>query len=423
MNAKTYQAESMAEALAEVKRDLGRDAVILQTRSFRKGGLLGFIGGRPMWEVTATPNMNIPRRVPRAQASLPVTTAVTALADMASGRFDPSPAVRAAATAVDEAPVLPQPMIHLSPRAASPAPKSAAAPDALKKQVEDIRGMVETLLTRSSSAPAAIDVPAPLAHFHQRLMQRDVPAEVSADLLRQVHARLDAHQLSEPRLVIDKLIEVIEQRLPVAACEVRPSQGKPRVIAMIGPTGVGKTTTIAKMAANFQLQQSLRVGLITVDTYRIAAVDQLRTYAEIIEVPIRAVLTAGELHQAIQGMSDLDVLLIDTAGRSQNDQMRLNQLRTFLGAASADEVHLVVSAAANSSCLRTTLDRFLPLGATRIIISKVDEAETFGMILQVARAQVPMSFVTTGQDVPDDISPANARRLARWIVGEDQNAD
>jgi flagellar biosynthesis protein FlhF len=159
------------------------------------------------------------------------------------------------------------------------------------------------------------------------------------------------------------------------------------------------------------------VGLITIDTYRIAAVDQLRTYAQIIEVPLKTVLTAGELHQAIHAMRDMDIVLIDTAGRSQNNRPRLNQLRSFLAAADADEVNLVVSATSNRACTKSILERFMPLGAGRVIVTKLDEAGSFGVFLNVTgRSGGPLTYVTTGQDVPDDIAPADAGRLAECIV-------
>jgi flagellar biosynthesis protein FlhF len=227
---------------------------------------------------------------------------------------------------------------------------------------------------------------------------------------------MTGRQLAQPSLVRNRLVELISQRVTTVA----PAQwqsGKCRIISLIGPTGVGKTTTIAKLAASFKLRQGLKVGLITIDTYRIAAVDQLKTYAQIIEVPLRVVLSADELKTAIGEMQNLDVLLIDTAGRSQNDQPRLNQLRAFLDAACPDEVHLVVSATANRRCARATVEKFMPLGVGRVIVTKLDEAACFGTVLNIPIAgNVALSYVTTGQDVPDDIALADPRRLADCII-------
>jgi flagellar biosynthesis protein FlhF len=191
------------------------------------------------------------------------------------------------------------------------------------------------------------------------------------------------------------------------------------VIVLIGPTGVGKTTTIAKLAARFKLAQQKQVGLITIDTYRIAAVDQLKTYAQILEVPLRTVLRPGELDEALAAMAGLDVVLLDTAGRSPADAPRLRQMKTFLDAARPDEVHLVVSATAGRACAQRVLESFALLGANRWILSKLDEGETFGIAMNVAAAtKTPLSFITTGQEVPDDIAAPSPGKLADLIVGE-----
>jgi len=225
---------------------------------------------------------------------------------------------------------------------------------------------------------------------------------------------MTSEQLADKPAIRAKLMELIVSQMPPSP---QGQKQTGRVIALIGPTGVGKTTTIAKLAANFKLREHKKVGLITIDTYRIAAVDQLRTYAEIIDIPLQTVLTAGELAQTVNAMRHLDVVLIDTAGRSQNDRLRLSQLRSFLEAAGADEVHLVVSANANRKCAINTLERFIPLGANRVIMTKLDEAATFGSILNVAMAgKLALSYVTAGQDVPEDIVIADPHRVASWIM-------
>lgn len=408
MNLKMYHAPTMAEALADVKRDLGRDAVILHTRSYRKGGFLG-LGGRSMWEITAAPNMNVPRRRP-------------------SGKYVPNPPARNEILDAPELEALEQPAAAVLDGA------PATSPSFLAQQMAELRRMVESLVARQGGA--AESLPAELAQVQAQLLAQDVAPETAQSVLDVLRMNLTGEQLADAPLVRSKALELLTSLIAVAGTEggaggtpARPEGKMPspregetrasrgRVIALIGPTGVGKTTTIAKLAANFKLREGRKVGLITIDTYRIAAVDQLRTYADIIEVPLQTVLTAGELHQTVRSMRGLDVVLIDTAGRSQNDRLRLNQLRSFLSSAEADEVHLVVSSTANRRCVTSTLERFIPLGANRIILTKLDEAATFGSILNVASAgKVPISYVTTGQDVPEDITPADSHRLAGWIL-------
>ena len=403
MTLKTYQAPSMAEALAEVKRDLGRDAVILQTRNFRKGGLLGF-WGRLVWEVTASPNLNVPRRI----------TEDRYVSDRPAGPADTAPPAKAPAAVGPPAP---------------PAPPEGddRPPRPMANKLNDIHRMVEALLSRSPGDRVPAAVPPELHAHHAHLLGQDVPEQTASELLQELSGQLTGQQLADAELTREALRKAIAGRIRVLDEPPAPA-GRARVIALIGPTGVGKTTTVAKLAANCKLREGKKVGLLTIDTYRIAAVDQLRTYADIIEVPLQAVLTTGEMHQAVQAMSDRDVILIDTAGRSPNNRLRLSQLRSFLAAARPDEVHLVISATGNRPCTREVLERFLPLGVNRVIVTKLDEAATFGVLLNVSTdADRPLSYVTTGQGVPEDILAADRESLAECILsgrfGEDVHAD
>ena len=376
MTTRTYHATTMADALAEVKQDLGRDAVILHTRRSRTGGLLKLFGGRRMWEVTAASQVGAP---PHRR----------------EGRYEP------------EAP-------RPAERRAAPEPEPAAPrTEPGSRDVAEIRRMVEALVARGRRGP---ELPPVLQAYRDRLIEQDVAPELARELVDEVRLELTGGQIGDPQAVGETLRRKVAGRIRTAP---NGRAQRRRVIALIGPTGVGKTTTIAKLAANYQLKHSLRVGLVTMDTYRIAAVDQLRTYADIIEVPLQTALGAGQARQAVRSMGAADVVLIDTAGRSQNDGLRLGELRRMLGGAEPDEVHLVVSATGGRKCVRRVVEQFAPLGANRVILSKVDEAESFGSVLNVAAAcEAPLSYVTTGQDVPDDIAPADADELAGRIVGE-----
>ncbi len=149
----------------------------------------------------------------------------------------------------------------------------------------------------------------------------------------------------------------------------------------MGPTGVGKTTTVAKLAANFKLARGVRVGLVTVDTYRIAAVEQLRTYAEIIDLPLAVVNSPIEMQRAIDELGAVDLIFIDTAGRSPRDEVKIRELGEFLLQARPDEVHLVLSAVADERSLRAAIERFAPVQIDRLILTKLDEADSLGGVL------------------------------------------
>jgi flagellar biosynthesis protein FlhF len=197
-----------------------------------------------------------------------------------------------------------------------------------------------------------------------------------------------------------------------------PGKHGARRIAFVGPTGVGKTTTLAKIAAQLTLKRGLRVGIVAADTYRIAAVDQLRTYAEILGVNVEVASSPTEAARACERLGDVDVILIDTAGRSQNDRMKLSELRAFLAAAQPDETHLVLSATASARTLAREAEAFGPLGVDRLVLTKLDEAASFGTLISfVERLGTRVSFFTHGQEVPDHIEVARGGRLAALVMG------
>jgi len=389
---RTYRAATVAAAMAEVKRDLGCDATILRTRKGRRGILLRLVGRRAVCEVTAVANLSA--------------------ADLtAKGKYVPS-AAKQPADKGDEAPhEAPGDRLDGSPAAR---PQILVPADHVAKQMTEIHRMVETLVAGNSTGGK---FPPELRELYEMLVQQDVAEEIASQLIEQLRSSLTKQQIGDRETAARKLYELIAGRIATVDPRASKSGGR-RVIALIGPTGVGKTTTIAKLAANFKLNEHKRVGLVTIDTYRIAAVDQLRTYANIIGVPLEVVLAPADLPKAVDSLAGVDVVLIDTAGRSQNDKPRLDQLRDFLADAAADETHLVISATSNRACTKGAIESFAPMGANRIILTKLDEAETFGTILNVACVVgAPISYVTTGQDVPDDISPADSRELAGRIMG------
>ena len=260
-------------------------------------------------------------------------------------------------------------------------------------------------------------MPENLFDVYLELIQSEVADEIARDLIEKTQKQMPADQLSNINLVRKKIAEVMDRMINTAGPIARNLNTTARVVALIGPTGVGKTTTIAKLAANFKLRQNKKVGLITIDTYRIGAVDQLRMYAEILDVPLKVVLTPTELTEAVEMMKDMDVVLIDTAGRSQNDQIKLRELQTFLTAANPHEVHLVLSSTAHHSHMLSAAEKFKTLGVDRVIFTKLDEAISFGVVLSVIRKlDASLSYITTGQNVPDDIEVGNGQRLAKLLL-------
>ena len=193
---------------------------------------------------------------------------------------------------------------------------------------------------------------------------------------------------------------------------------KCRVVALVGPTGVGKTTTIAKLAANYRLREKRRVGLITVDTYRVAAVEQLRTYADIIDLPMEVVATPREMREAVARMSHLDLVLMDTAGRSPRDEVKIQELKSMLAEAEPDDVHLVLSSTAGAKASSPPRNDSPTWARPRCCSPSSTKPPAWDTWFRsCARADLPMSYLTDGQNVPDDIQVAERRRLAYMLLG------
>jgi flagellar biosynthesis protein FlhF len=362
MRSKTYRAQTMQEALTRVRRDLGGDAVILAAREVRRRRLFG-LGARALVEVTATDTM-------------PPEVVVT-------GR----PGTKSATVS--------------RPAAASPASQSRFG-----EQLSRLHAMVETLSRQGRIDHLLPDLPAPLVPIYSQLIEADVPEVLTRRLVRHVAEMLEPDQFDHPQSIRDALCEAVEQCIPV--------------VALVGPTGVGKTTTVAKLAANLKLAHGARVGLVTVDTYRIAAVEQLKTYAEIIDLPLAVVNDPVEMPRALDEMGAVDLVFIDTAGRSPRDEVKIRELAEFLLQARPDQVHLVLSAVAGQRSLRAAVERFAMVQIDRLILTKLDEADSLGGLLAVlGLSNRPVSYLTTGQAVPDDIEPANPKRLARLILRQE----
>jgi flagellar biosynthesis protein FlhF len=215
----------------------------------------------------------------------------------------------------------------------------------------------------------------------------------------------------EPGQWIEYLRQTVARGIRIAGPIHVPPTGR-RVVALVGPTGVGKTTTIAKLAAGFRLEAKRRVALVTIDTFRIAAVQQLQAYAEIMDLPMEVVQTPEEMQPALQRLEQADLVLIDTAGRSPRSDARIEQLRAMLRAAQPDETHLVLSATSSRDTIQNILDGFSAVRPTAAILSKLDESTQLASVLAAFEGRnLPISYITTGQQVPDDIETADAESL------------
>jgi flagellar biosynthesis protein FlhF len=391
---------------------MGGDAVILHTRTFQTRYWLG-LRRREVVEITAGKGFNIERGRRQQQAAKPAEprpanglAAYSRHASPASSRIRP-----------DNFDVPPRNVLEGSRAIMETPAANNAVLLGLTNDMNSLKVMMKDLVTTARNAKAP-QVPEDLFDYYMQLIENQVAEELAHEIICTIQKSVRPEQYSNGDVMREKIAEQLEKLLPTTGPIKRTRTKGPHVVALIGPTGVGKTTTIAKLAANLKLREKHRVGLITLDTYRIAAVDQLKRYADIIGSPLRVVANAEDLTEAMLGMQDCDFILIDTAGRSPNDTMKLNELKSLLAVAEPDEVHLVLSTTASEQCIQLAVSRFGDVRVDKIIFTKLDEAAHVGVVLNVVRkVNKSLSYVTTGQDVPDDIEVGRGRRLAQLILG------
>jgi flagellar biosynthesis protein FlhF len=405
MNIKTYRAKTMRDALELVRRELGPSAAVLHTREVNAGPFKRLVFGK-QYEVAASSSVDVPSRLPEELVSGVGCQVSDDLYSAPASEFL-TPDTR-------------HPTPGSVPQAHLEADYRSRYRDDFRQQMagqlDELHAMVEKLCERAASAPAH-DLPESLFHVFTDLIEADVDESVARRWIDDIRFGSDPCELGDAALVKARMAQLLEDKIRVSG-PIAINTDRCRVVALVGPTGVGKTTTIAKLAANYRLREKRRVGLITVDTYRVAAVEQLRTYADIIDLPMEVVATPREMREAVGRMNHLDLILMDTAGRSPRDEVRIQELKSMLAEAEADEVHLVLSSAASAKSLIVTAERFAEVGTTAMLLTKLDEAHSLGHLVSLVRErQLPVSYLTDGQNVPDDIQVAEKRALAHMLLG------
>jgi len=417
MEIKTFRAKTMPQALDLVRRELGPEAMVLHTRELNAGLVRRMLWGRA-YEIAATPYPPPSKGGARGGIHDHANEYdVVPPPQHASRSFPPVPSPLRGGLGRGEEAGTRSTTPPLTPPRQGEGNRNlnfSLSPDPVDDQIAELQSLVEQLRARAADSPQR-EIPPALFNLFTDLIEADIDEEVARELIDRLR-REPSLDPRDPRAARNRLACLLESELHVAG-PIHAATGAGRVVALVGPTGVGKTTTIAKLAANYRLRENRRVGLITVDTYRIAAVEQLRTYAEIIDLPMEVVSTPREMREAVRRMQEFDLVLMDTAGRSPRDEVRIRELRAMLGEAGPHEVHLVLSAAASARSLAAAAEKFAAVGVTAIIVTKLDEATALGNLLSLARhSRLPFSYLTDGQNVPDDIAVAEPRPLAKMIL-------
>ncbi len=425
MRIKRYEGEEkeLPRIIRQIKRDLGENAVV-KTRRYKKGGLLG-IGGRSMVEVYAGVERDLSAEARDLARKPPVSNGEVLerlLPKIANGQNGPAQHQHQSQQA-------PQPVIYQPPGASpiiSPSTPATATQSQssleteiqrLAREIADIRRSLEDNvgLSGREEETEVLRLPRWLEHLREKLVDNEVSPSVAEKMLEETLKSAETEALADFEGTLAAFQRAvsssIEARSSLKGCQ------SPRVLALAGPTGVGKTTTVAKLAATANLLDKERVGLISADTYRIAAIDQLKTFAGILDIPLKVVFSPAELREALKEFAGMDRIFIDTAGRSPNNDERMEELRELVSAHEDVECHLVVSATTRPKDMEVVCERFRPANYSRFIITKIDETCTLGPALTLMYTEgLAASYLTNGQSVPDDIVLGTESDLLSLVI-------
>ena len=418
MQVKVFEADDMPTALRLVKESLGSDAMILSSRTLRKGrlGLLGksvvevtaaIEGGSPVAGESAAPGYER-AAAPVAPAPKPSVAAEPGVPRAYAGDdFDYNQIWRRKKV-IDP---LEEEVAQLKGQL------SSINVESLRGEINELKELVKAAARRNPEEQAAAKPRqgSAIAKMMDALLDRGVEPGPAEAIIRQALVKYPPQDksITLEGFLAAAIAELVRTSGPI----IGPGSGGPRKVALVGPTGVGKTTTLAKLAADYLLQGGRKLALVTIDIYRIAATEQLKVYGEIMKVPVEVVLSPEDLQQVWARHRDKELILIDTSGRSPKDSAGLAELESFIGQGSAVENHLVLSATTRDREAAGALKRFSRLPLRSLIFSKIDECESLGGLLNLhLKNNFPLSYLTTGQRVPEDMVLAEPSGVASLIM-------
>ncbi len=402
MKIRKYVAGSMKEALMQIKSDLGNDAIILKTSKVPRK-MFSF-SGREGIEVTAAIDSDAPPRHSAMQATIIPTAAYKA------GIYKRPKPIRPVASDNGITKESPIPTLEHNAEGVK-CVSNKLDPIESKEDIRQTRELLKPILTK----PGPIDrngFTGPWGALYDRLLTSDVNAAVARGIITRIFGEGD---VSLPE-VDKRFSDELRNLLPVSGPLKLKPKG-PLLCAFVGPTGVGKTTTLAKLAAHYRLNKNKSISILTIDTYRIAAIEQIRTFADIMDIKVHEIFSPDEIPEALCSCQNDDIVFIDTAGRSRHNIDHMRDLQAFLEKIRPDETHLVLSATTKDSDLSDAINRFRPLGANRVLFTKFDETSTLGNVFNamIKAKGFPASYFTFGQSVPDDIELAQPVRFVRRL--------
>ncbi|MFO7801823.1 MAG: flagellar biosynthesis protein FlhF [Desulfovermiculus sp.] len=407
MQVKVFRAKNMKEALRQVKEAFGQDALILSTRTVRKQRL-GFMR-TPELEVTAArENKSGPSVQPAEESQFrrELETQVSGFRERLGTTYDPSGRLNAAEVEAKE-----------------PESGQSLLPEADVKSLHNEMRQLRRLLTANAAA-------GPVGGGRHSGGEDHLPPEVrflvNKGICQDAALSISAEQEIEQAMAADEeglgcmCRERLAQWLQVGNGIARPEQ-KGKRVALLGPTGVGKTTTLAKLAAHCLRSWGRDILLVTIDNYRIAAAEQLQIYAEIMNLPLEVVSTPEQLNTVLRRQGVNKLTLIDTAGRNPLDEQGVHEVNEFLGQGQGVDKYLVLSATTRDEDLRDIAGRFSPLGLAGLVFTKMDETRHYASLVNIQhQTGCPLTYLTDGQRVPEDLHSADPEHVSRMIINPDE---
>jgi flagellar biosynthesis protein FlhF len=386
MLVKRYRAKDMQEAMDTVIRELGSDAVILSNRKVRKKGLR-YLFQKPLQEVMVAYD---PAKIPIAKK---INSAYSA--------YIPKP----------------QPEEKGDDRLQKAVEQNKEQIAIIDSRIETLDRMLGGFIDKFAFVKREItyDYAPEVEELLALLIGNQVREELAHMLARETEQILKKQQGARAKEVLEHLIlEELGESEPI-----HPKKFNQTVVLVLGPTGVGKTTTIVKLAANFSVNLKKKVGIVNTDTYRIAAQEQLKTYSDILDIPLSVIYQANEIGQTLKDMQDREIIFIDTAGKCPGDLQHKEDTISLMKYAQPDEVLLCMSASTSFVALKEILDSYDYIENYKLLVTKLDETKYRGMILNLCwYTKKRLAYLTTGQNVPDDIEQADTAAIAGRLLAQ-----
>lgn len=422
MTINKFQGKTEEEAKEKARQEMGADVVIMNVRTIKTKGFLGLFK-QTMYEVTAAKE-EMEQGTPMAAFHSPFKmheqinlTADEPIQVPPVEKQETEPLVSAASKGTD--------MFDAVLK------ENKADTNGIEERLNNLQNMIEhrfsegehiseeePLLEKKEQSKAGAEN----FHFIKMLYKTLLDNDVSEKYANQVIDELE--NIMKAGNSVDYILSNVYQKLILKFGQPKPidlSGSKPKVVFVIGPTGVGKTTTIAKIASKYKVEQGKKVAFLTADTYRIAAAEQLRTYANILNEPFTIIYSAEEMNQAITNVEDYDLVLVDTAGFSHKSESQRQDIKELID--SVDEtydksVYLVLSATTKYRDLLDIIDIYKEIADFKIIFTKLDETSTYGNLLNVKLySNAELSYITNGQNVPDDIEIFDTQKIVKNLLG------